>query len=83
MLSVILLSLGISKNRGQVAQIIILGAIGEGLRVFRISTVGEANTGDLPLIRYVLCIVVSKNLVFHHAQIVLDEHRYMLLRFVL
>ena len=51
MLSVILLSLGISKNRGQVARILILGAIGEGVRVFHISTVGEANNGDLPLIR--------------------------------
>ena len=49
MLSVKLLSLCFGRNRGQVAEVVIFTAVGDELQVFRISTVGDADTGDLAL----------------------------------
>ena len=57
MLSVKLLSLGRRRNRGQVAEVIILTAIGDGFQVFSISAVGDADTGDLSLFCHIYCLL--------------------------
>jgi len=44
MLTVKLLSLSIGRNRGQVAEVVIFTAVGDGFEVFRITTVGNADT---------------------------------------
>ena len=49
MLTVKLLSLIIGRNRGEVAEVIIFAAVGDGFQVFGISTVGDTDTGDLAL----------------------------------
>ena len=49
MLSVKLLSLGSGRNRGVVAKVVILVAVGDGFQGFGISPVGDADTGDLAL----------------------------------
>ena len=49
MLSVKLLFLGLGRNRGQVAKIVIFATIRDGFEVFRIAPVGDADTGDLSL----------------------------------
>lgn len=64
MLSVKFLSLGIGRNRGEVAEVVIFSAIGDGFQVFGISPVGDADACDLPL----LCHVHS--LLFFHNGIV-------------
>ena len=53
MLSVKLLSLGIRRYRGQVTQIIIFAAVGDGFEVFRLASVGDADSGDLALFGHV------------------------------
>ena len=49
MLSVKLLSLGIRRNGGKVAEVVIFAAAGDGFQVFCISAVGDADTGNLAL----------------------------------
>ena len=43
-LTVKLLSLGIRRNRGEVAEVIIFTSVGDGFEVFRFITVGNADT---------------------------------------
>ena len=54
-----LLSLGIRRNRGQIAEVVVFAAVGDGFEVFGISTVGDAHTGDLAMLchihRLLLC----------------------------
>lgn len=40
---------GIREIRGQVAQVVVFAAIGDGFEVFRISPVGDAHTSNLAL----------------------------------
>ena len=61
MLTVKLLSLSIGRNRGEVTEIVIFAAIGDGLQVFRISTVGDADTGDLTLLCHIYCLLFFHN----------------------
>ncbi len=44
-----LLSLGIRRNRGKIAEVIIFTAIGDGFQIFGIAAVGDADTGNLAL----------------------------------
>ena len=46
MLTVKRLSLGFGRNRGQVAEVVVFTAVGDGFEVFGISPVGDADTGD-------------------------------------
>ena len=39
-----LLFLGNSRNRGQVAEVVVFAAVGDGFEVFGISAVGDADT---------------------------------------
>ena len=57
-------SLGSGRNGGQIAQIVVFAAVGDGFEVLRISAVGDADTGDLAL----LCHIHS--LLFFHNGIV-------------
>ena len=52
-----LLSLGIRRNRGQVAEVVIFAAIGDGFQVFGISTVGDTDTGNLALLCHIYCLL--------------------------
>ena len=52
-LTVKILCLGFGRNRGQVAQVVVFATIGDGFQVFRIATVGDADTGDLALFRHI------------------------------
>ncbi len=56
-----LLSLGIRRNRGQVAEVVIFTAVGDGLQVFRISPVGDADTGDQTLLSHIYCLLFLYN----------------------
>ena len=47
MLTVKLLSLGFWRNGGQVSEVIVFTAVGDGFQVFGISTVGDADLNDL------------------------------------
>ena len=55
MLKVILLCLGFERNRGEVAEVIIFAAVGDGFEILCISPVGDADTGDLPLLCHIYC----------------------------
>ena len=61
MLKVILLSLGISRNGWQVSQIVVFTAVGDGFEVFLISTVGDADTGDLALFCHIHSLLFFYN----------------------
>ena len=50
MLSVKPLSLGFGSNSGEVAEVVVFSAIGDGFQIFGITTVGDADTRDLPLL---------------------------------
>ena len=61
MLSVKLLSLGLRRNRGEVAEVVVFTAIGDGFEIFGISTVGDADTGDLSLFCHIYCLLFFYN----------------------
>ena len=61
MLSVKRLSLGFGRNRGQIAEIVVFTAVGDGFEVFRITTVGDADTGDLALFCHIDCLLFLYN----------------------
>ena len=56
--------LGLGRNRGQVAEVVVFTAIRDGFQVFSISPVGDTDIGDLAL----LCHIHS--LLFFHNGIV-------------
>ncbi len=43
------------------AQIVIFAAIGDGLQVFRVPAVGDADTGDLALLCHIYCLLFFYN----------------------
>ena len=49
MLAVKILGSGFGSNSGEVAEVVVFSAIGDGFEIFGISTVGDADTGDLAL----------------------------------
>ena len=61
MLSVKPLSLGFGRNRGEIAEVVVFSAIGDGFQIFGITTVGDANTGDLALLCHVYCLLFFYN----------------------
>ena len=61
MLSVKLLSLGIRRNRGEIAEIVVFTAVGDGFEVFGISAVGDADTGDLALFCHIHSLLFFHN----------------------
>ena len=61
MLSVKRLSLGFGGNGGEVTEIVVFAAVGDGFEVFRITTVGNADTGNLPLFCHVDCLLFLYN----------------------
>jgi len=56
--------LGVGRNRGEIAEVVVFGAVRNRFQVFGISAVGDADTGDLTL----LCHIHS--LLFFHNGIV-------------
>ena len=61
MLSVKLLSLVVRRYRGEIAEIVVFAAVGDGFEVFRISAVGDADTGDLALFRHIHSLLLFYN----------------------
>ena len=61
MLTVKLLGLGIRRNGGQVAEVVIFAAIGAGFQVFGIPPVGDADTGDLTLLGHIYSLLLFYN----------------------
>ena len=53
MLTVKLLSLIIRRNRGEVTKVVVFAAVGDGFEVFRITAVGNTDTGDLALLCHI------------------------------
>ena len=49
MLKVKLLCLGFGRNRGEVTEVVVFTAIGDGFEIFGVPTVGDADTCDLGL----------------------------------
>ena len=49
------------RNRGEIPEIVILAAVRDGFEVFRIPTVGNANTCDLPLFSHTDCLLFFNN----------------------
>ena len=43
----------LGRNRGEIAEIVVFAAVGDGFQIFRISTVGDAHTGDLSLLCHI------------------------------
>ena len=42
--------LGLRRNRGEIAEIVVFNPIGDGFQVFCITPVSDPDTGDLPLL---------------------------------
>ena len=61
MLTVKILGLDFGGNRGQVAEVVVFATVGDRFEVFGISTVGDADTGDLPLLCHVYCLLFFHN----------------------
>ena len=61
MLTVKILCLAFGRNRGQVTEIVILAAIGDGFQVFGISPVGDTDTSDLALFCHIYCLLFFHN----------------------
>ena len=61
MLMVIFLSLGFWRNRRQVAEVVVFATIRDRFQVFGISTVGDADTGNLPLLCHIYCLLFFYN----------------------
>ncbi len=57
LLTVKLLSLGTRRNRGEVAEVVVFTTIRDGFQVFGVPTVSDADTGDLPLLCHIYCLL--------------------------
>lgn len=44
-------------NRGEIPQIVIFVSVGDGFQIFRTPAVGDADTGDSPLLGHVYCML--------------------------
>ena len=53
--------MGSERNRGEVTKVVVFTSIGDGLEVFHISPVGDANAGDLTLFGHVHCLLFFYN----------------------
>ena len=53
--------MGIRRNRGEVTEVVVFAAVGDGFEVFRITTVGDADTGDLTLFCHIYCLLFLYN----------------------
>ena len=47
--------MGFGRNGRQVAEVVVFAAVGDGFEVFLISTVGDADTGNLTLLSHIYC----------------------------
>ena len=56
-----MLGLGFGKNRGKIAEVVIFTSIGDRFEVFSISTVGDADTGDLALFCHIYRLLFFYN----------------------
>lgn len=54
-------SLGIGRNRGQVAKVVIFTAVGDRFQVFGITPVGDSDTGNLALLCHIYCLLFFYN----------------------
>ena len=61
MLKVILLCLGFERNRGEVTEVVVFSAVGDGFEVFGIAPVGDTDTGDLSLFCHIYCLLFFYN----------------------
>ena len=61
MLTVKMLGLGFGRNGRQVTEVIIFTSVGDGLQVFRISAMGDADTGDLTLLGHIYSLLLFYN----------------------
>ena len=61
MLSVKILCMSFGRNGGQVAEVAILTSVGDGFQVFCVSTVGDADTGDLALFCHIHRLLLLYN----------------------
>ena len=61
MLPAIILALRFRRNRGQIAEVVVFAAVGDGFEIFGISTVGDADTGDLALLCHVYRLLFFYN----------------------
>ena len=61
MLSVKPLSLGFGSNSGEVAEVVVFSAIGDGFQIFGITTVGDADNGDLALLCHIYRLLFFYN----------------------
>ena len=61
MLTVKMLGLDFGRNRGQVAEVVVFAAIGDGLQIFGITAVSDADTGDLSLFCHIYCLLFFYN----------------------
>lgn len=56
-----MLGLGFGRNRGEVSEIVVFTAVGNGFQIFRIAAVSNANTGDSSLFCHVNCLLLLHN----------------------
>ena len=56
-----MLGLGFGRNGRKVTEVIIFTSVGDGFEVFGISTVGDADTGDLTLLGHIYSLLFFYN----------------------
>ena len=61
MLKVKLLCLGFGRNRGEVTEVVVFTAIGDGFEIFGVPTVGDADTGNLALLCHIYSLLFLHN----------------------
>ena len=61
MLTVKLLGLGFGRDRGQVSEVIVFTAVGDGFEIFGVPTVSDTDTGDLSLFCHIYCLLFFHN----------------------
>ena len=56
-----ILGLGFGRNRGQVAEVIVFAAVGDGFQIFRVALMGDAHTSNLTLFCHVYSLLLFHN----------------------
>ena len=54
-------ALKLRRYGGEVAEVVVFAAVGDGFEVFRIPTVGDTNPGNLTLLRHIDCLLFFYN----------------------